>query len=637
MYFAVNFDSSVANAPAGFKACVNAACQYYDALFTNTVTVSVNVGWGEVAGQSLGAGGIGASLSNYTTLGYSQVVSALTAQGAPGSSTLPQTAPTAAASTLVVATSEARALGLASSSSTIDGSIGIDSTATWLFDPTQAKALPSNALDVMGTLEHELSEVMGRVSNLDQNEIGILDLFRYAASGTRQLTTGDPSYFSINGGATALGYFNNFQTGDKNGDLADWVESVVTDSYGAGAPGILGPVSSVDKTLMAAMGWTTTAASTALTVAGAVPTLGAAAATSAIANAQDNYVAVSDTGANISAQLDSLETLAKNGNLSAIAVTSGSIGASVAQLSNDADAFSAISGSYSLAVSDTGAHVAAGLSTLATDASSGLLASAAITDAGFSGLSVTAAQFSSDSALFRVLSGNYYVVIDATAATSLTLSGVSGHGAIVTLAGTASQYTVTPTGDGTSFTIASGTVTDHLSGVTALQFGSTQDIVAATPGSNGVVTTGNVTELYGAVFGRLPDVPGLAYYQAELTANPGMALTNFAQSFLASPEYTNNSAHTYAQTTVGDTQFITDLYNNLLHRAPASGDAAWYEANVIAPHLTNLTQGTSAYTAALAVAHAYVVTDFSQSAEFLGNVQITAQHPADSQHWLYLI
>ena len=27
----------------------------------------------------------------------------------------------------------------------------------------------------------------------------------------------------------------------------------------------------------------------------------------------------------------------------------------------------------------------------------------------------------------------------------------------------------------------------------------------------------------------------------------------------------------------------------------------------------------------------------SQSAEFIGNVTITAQHPADAQHWLLLI
>jgi len=636
MYFAVTFDSSAANAPAGFKACVNAACQYYDALFTNNVTVSVNVGWGEVAGQSLPSGAGGASLSSFTSLSYSQVVSALTAQGAPGSSTLPQTAPTSAASTLVVSTAETKALGLGSSTGTADGSIGVDAHTTWLFDPTQAKTLPSNVYDLMGTLEHELSEVMGRVSNLDQSEIGILDLYRYAAPGVRQLTTGDPSYFSIDGGVTALDYFNNFQTGDKGGDLADWIESLTTDSFGASAPGTLGPVSSVDKTVMAAMGWTTTAASTALSVAGAVPTLGAAAAVSAIANAQDNYVSVSDTGANVSAQLDGLETLAKNGNLSAITVTSGSIGLSATQLSSDADALSVLSGTYSLAVSDTGAHIIANLSTLANDASSGLLASAAITDAGFTNISLTAAQFSSDSALFKVLSGNYYVTIDATSGTALSLTGLAGHGGVVALAGSSSQYTLTPSGDGSSFTIASGSVSDHISGITALQFGSQTDFVAATPGSNGTVTSGNITELYGAVFGREPDVPGLAYYQAEVKASPTTPLTLYASNFLQSPEYLNNGAHNYAQTTAGDTQFITDSYQNLLHRAPESGAVPYY-LNLISLITQNQTAGTAAFTAAELQAHATVITDFSQSAEFLGDVQITAGHPADSQHWLYLI
>jgi hypothetical protein len=53
--------------------------------------------------------------------------------------------------------------------------------------------------------------------------------------------------------------------------------------------------------------------------------------------------------------------------------------------------------------------------------------------------------------------------------------------------------------------------------------------------------------------------------------------------------------------------------------------------------LAGLTAGTAAYAAAEATAHALVLAYFSQSPEFLNDVQITAQHPADATHWLILI
>ncbi|HMA50826.1 MAG TPA: NF038122 family metalloprotease, partial [Magnetospirillaceae bacterium] len=193
MYVNVTFDSSVANAPTGFKACVNAVCQYYDAMFTNAVSISVDVGWGEVAGQTMGAGALGESNSYYVGQSYARVAGALRAQNAPGSSTLPQTSP--AAGTLQVTTAEALALGLGNFGQGIDGAIGIDASASWFVDPTQSKAVPFRSYDMMGVIEHELSEVMGRSSNLNQSgAYSVLDLYRYASAGARQLTTGAPSY-----------------------------------------------------------------------------------------------------------------------------------------------------------------------------------------------------------------------------------------------------------------------------------------------------------------------------------------------------------------------------------------------------------------------------------------------------------
>ena len=63
-----------------------------------------------------------------------------------------------------------------------------------------------------------------------------LDLFRYTSSGVRDLTTGSAAaYFSINGGATNLGVYNNPLYG---GDASDWLTSLVGDSAAPDTPAI---------------------------------------------------------------------------------------------------------------------------------------------------------------------------------------------------------------------------------------------------------------------------------------------------------------------------------------------------------------------------------------------------------------
>jgi hypothetical protein len=114
-------------------------------------------------------------------------------------------------------------------------------------------------------------------------------------------------------------------------------------------------------------------------------------------------------------------------------------------------------------------------------------------------------------------------------------------------------------------------------------------------------------------------------------------LQQYAQWFLASAEYSGNSAHNYAQTAAGDQQFITDSYTNLLHRTPSASEVAFYENNVMVKALAGLTPGTTAYATADAAAHALTLVYFSASAEFLGDVQVTAQNPVSAQHWLVLI
>lgn len=288
-------------------------------------------------------------------------------------------------------------------------------------------------------------------------------------------------------------------------------------------------------------------------------------------------------------------------------------------------------------VSDTAANVQANLDGLETLAGAGKLTGITLTDSGIPVISVSAAQLTADAAALKSIAGLFDLSITAPA-TSTTVTGLTGDANMVILPGASSEYTVTATGDGATFTVSGGGLADQVSHVQALKFSDFTDIVASqTPPQAGAISSAQITELYGAVFGRTPDIAGLSYYQNLAAANPSTPFLQYALNFLASPEYANNAAHAYAQTAAGDAQFITDSYQNLLHRAPGSGDAAWYQANIIAPILGNATPGTAAYTQAEALAHAQVLVDFSASAEFLNDVQVTVHNPTSAQHWLLLI
>ena len=257
----IDWDSSVSSAPSGFETDVTAAVQYLENLFTNSVTLTIDVGYGEIDGQTLDSDALGESLANdYTgNFTYSQVRSALIAENAPGSSTLPATSPDSGS--LVISTAEAKALGL-SSYSGIDGWVGFSSTLPFSYG--NGTTPPSNEYYFIGTVEHEITEDMGRTSLLNEqpHHYQPMDLYRYSSPGVRDLTTGgsgSTAYFSIDNGTTNLGTWNN-QT--SNGDLGDWYPSGPApggdDSFNDYSdPGVINVVSADDVTLMAALGWTT--------------------------------------------------------------------------------------------------------------------------------------------------------------------------------------------------------------------------------------------------------------------------------------------------------------------------------------------------------------------------------------------
>jgi tryptophan-rich protein len=254
----IDWDSSVNSAPASFQTAVLEAVQYLEGLFANPITITIDVGYGEIDGQALVSNALGESLANYVPESYSAVRSALIAEDAPGSSTLPATSPDGG--TLAMSTAEAKALGLEANNGSVDGYVGFSDSLP--FSYADGTTPPSSEYYFIGVVEHEITEDMGRVSLLPyQPDYAPIDLYRYSSPGVRDLSTGgtgSTAYFSIDGGTTNLGTWNN---NPSNGDLADWYPSGPapggSDSFDDyTSPGVVNVVSQNDVTLMNALGWT---------------------------------------------------------------------------------------------------------------------------------------------------------------------------------------------------------------------------------------------------------------------------------------------------------------------------------------------------------------------------------------------
>jgi len=291
--------------------------------------------------------------------------------------------------------------------------------------------------------------------------------------------------------------------------------------------------------------------------------------------------------------------------------------------------------SYWLVLSGTAADLQTHFDALATPGRGVPIPQVAVTDSNFPTVSITATQFSEDAVFTGGLRGNFLLSVDASNQGNFAIYAAPQVAAtVVVFPGAAADYSVSAYGG--DLTVAGHGVSGDLQrGVTAVQFANGTDFIVQAPSATGE-TSGNVAALYAAVLARTPDVKGLGYYEHQIWGGQAPSLLQLAEDFLASPEYANNPSHAYAQSAAGDAQFIADTYQNLLHRAPESGAVPYYQA-MLAQNTSGLTPGTAAYAAASTQAHAQLLVNFSASGEFLNDVQITAQHPQDAQHWLYVI
>jgi Ca2+-binding RTX toxin-like protein len=254
------WDSSVTSAPSAFTAGVVNVAQYFVSHFSDNVTLNITVGYGEAGGHALN-GALGMSLSYLQSSSYSQIQNALTGDQ---SSTADAAAvasltsdPTSGGGNYWVTTAEAKSLGLLTSTTNTDGSVGF-SSSSGIFDYNNSDGVTAGQYDFFAVVAHEFSEVMGRILLVGTNVGGtansydILDLFHYSAPATHDLSGSLAGYFSVDNGTTDLHDFNTI----VGGDAGDWATSTSPDAFDAyGSPGKVEPISASDLMVLDAIGW----------------------------------------------------------------------------------------------------------------------------------------------------------------------------------------------------------------------------------------------------------------------------------------------------------------------------------------------------------------------------------------------
>ena len=157
------------------------------ATYSNNVVLNLQIGYGEVGGSSISPSDAAESGTYYDSVSYSALKSALQADAgnssyqATADASLSATNPTNGG-TFAISTADAKALGLEGANSSVDGYVGVSSALPFEFNETST----TGKYDAVGILQHEFTEVMGRVGSVG-TDVGsgvytALDLFRYTST-----------------------------------------------------------------------------------------------------------------------------------------------------------------------------------------------------------------------------------------------------------------------------------------------------------------------------------------------------------------------------------------------------------------------------------------------------------------------
>ncbi len=280
-------------------------------------------------------------------------------------------------------------------------------------------------------------------------------------------------------------------------------------------------------------------------------------------------------------------------------------------------------------IMDSGANIQANLNALQTLAAANLLGTISLTDLAAPTITVTPTQIASDAAVLNSIVTPFALAVTGFSSTVSTfeqntayryipgtthqgsnqvveVSSVTASGGAINLGsgfnvvlidGDHSDGAGSGGADAFSFNVESnGTVNllDNntgksvaITGDTYLMFdggarngdGSFQSVVFV-----GSAIGGEVTSLYNAAFLRQPDLAGLEYYVAPITAGT-LSLHQTAVNFIASQEFLNKFPTAAAPSDhggVNDTAFVNTLYQNVLNRSPGATELAFYTGELAA-------------------------------------------------------
>lgn len=268
MTFNVTYDQSLGDLSTAQRNKVKASIAYVThelaTTFTNRVTINLRVAYDpseDLAGSD--------SRLEQGAYNYSQVRAALLAKTPGDAADLPKADPTkGGAFTTTSALAKVLGLPLDAPAKRSDGTVYFGKGA-WTFAPLEKRKVRGK-YDFAGSMEHEITEVMGRVSYLDASKddgygYSPIDLFRYRSAGMRSLdgSTSDSNdngdqappiaYFSLDAGKTKLRDFA--ATTDE--DVQDW-NGYNHDAFDAeGGTSDATPITSVGLQVMTALGFTT--------------------------------------------------------------------------------------------------------------------------------------------------------------------------------------------------------------------------------------------------------------------------------------------------------------------------------------------------------------------------------------------
>jgi hypothetical protein len=308
MQINVSFDQDITKLPAGFTATVQAAVQFLENTYTNPITFNLHVGYGERDGQALGASSLGESAYTLHSYTYAQIETAMTnhawsADQKAAVATLATSDPVTGSHTWWMTDVEAKALGLISTTITVDAHVGFADTSHFTFDYNRSDGITAGQYDFFGSVLHEITEVMGRELGVGEQLINHtntyypLDLFHYVdvppqafggSAGSNPGTIAGPEfvqeaatvsaalvapqilglpnvgfewhvrdfarggYFSFDGGATKLLEFNP----SSSGDAGDWAPSAGNDAFlNVSSPGVINNLTGSDLKLMDVLGY----------------------------------------------------------------------------------------------------------------------------------------------------------------------------------------------------------------------------------------------------------------------------------------------------------------------------------------------------------------------------------------------